>query len=276
VAEANKIQDLVFRSAYLRQVVGASGLLKRFCEEGVAALQGAMPAGRRCETVVNDGGSFSLLFDDRDEATRFRRALAQLYVEATGSTITVAQPQEMRDKDAFPQANEAARRALQQAKAAGRGPAATAQGPHVAVCSSCGVGLASKHDRLYKGDPQPAHLCASCRDKANERNSKGLDFLRGFRDAVVGVGERRFDEPGQEEEGAAAWDPRGYVAYLVADANGTGRLFGLCKTAEQLRGLSQGFTQLVTKSARVLRLAWLVFLLFASIWSEDSAHKRGY
>ena len=37
-AEADKIQDFIFRAAKLREVVGGSRLLARFCVEGVNAL----------------------------------------------------------------------------------------------------------------------------------------------------------------------------------------------------------------------------------------------
>lgn len=37
-AEADKIQDFVFRASHLREVSGASALLDRFCEQAPQAL----------------------------------------------------------------------------------------------------------------------------------------------------------------------------------------------------------------------------------------------
>ena len=73
-AEADKIQDFIFRSSRLREVVGASQLLARFCEEEGAPLlleQLAFGGDPNQDIVVNDGGSFRIIFDDADQAKLF-------------------------------------------------------------------------------------------------------------------------------------------------------------------------------------------------------------
>ena len=86
-AEADKIQDLLFRSAHLREVVGGSQLLTRFCREVPAKL--GIPADN---VLISDGGSFRLLFDTEEQARAFGDELAEVYRRATGGTLTVAEP----------------------------------------------------------------------------------------------------------------------------------------------------------------------------------------
>ena len=84
-AEADKIQDFIFRSSRLRGVVGASQLLSRFCEKGVPLLLPLQGGKQGIEVRVNDGGSFRIIFegDDGDavkkRAKAFGADLAELY-----------------------------------------------------------------------------------------------------------------------------------------------------------------------------------------------------
>ncbi len=71
-AEADKIQDFLFRSSKLREVVGGSQLLTRFCDE--AALHLLEKYGLPKEDIITaDGGGFRILFDDYDKAESFGR-----------------------------------------------------------------------------------------------------------------------------------------------------------------------------------------------------------
>ncbi len=138
-AEADKIQDLIFRSSRLREVIGGSQLLSRFCDE---VPQKLLPAG--AEIVVSDGGSFRLLFNSKEEAKAFRGQLAEVYRLATGGTLTVADPVEV--TQGFKEAAERANKALRKAKQHRVNFIATPHFPHVAFCASCGVGLAVEYD----------------------------------------------------------------------------------------------------------------------------------
>ncbi len=246
-AEADKIQHLVFRSAHLREVVGGSQLLTRFCREGARQLlahqRGCTVAAVEPDVLVADGGSFTILFDGKDEARRFGEELKQLYREVIGSTLTVADPVEWPDAPAnFKPANERSRQILAQAKRAGRGADAVTQLPYAAFCASCGVGLAHTHEPLYK-EATANYLCPACRRKADE--SQRLRLHSRFVRAVVGAAVHEFDLPRDADRAAEGWDPRQYVAYLVADGNGMGGIFGECVTSGDLKRLSSELTDRV-------------------------------
>lgn len=114
-AEADKIQDLIFRSSRLREVVGASELLTRFC----GSVKDTLAKDYKGQVVVNDGGSFRVIFDTRDQALAFGADLAELYRLALGGSLTVAEPVELNGN--FHEANKAASDRLRWAKVIVRG-----------------------------------------------------------------------------------------------------------------------------------------------------------
>lgn len=263
-AEADKIQDLLFRSAKLREVAGGSQLLTRFCREAPAQL--GVPAN---DIVINDGGSFRILFDTQEEALAFGEYLAEVYRRATGGTLTVAEPVPVNGR--FGQASEQAHQDLRRAK---RRPKNTWQGqehqPYIAFCASCGVGLAIAY-QAYHLDGDKQYLCASCRNKGREGRSRIApgqpvedrmgEFLAEFYGIVAqerGIKIEDIHWPGETKNpitgkmdplgDVAEYDPRRYVAYLVADGNNMGQVFGACETSEQMRQLSKGLTQAVGKA----------------------------
>lgn len=266
-AEADKIQDFIFRSSHLREVVGGSELLTRFCTEATpyllarqryASVDEATLAEVAEKVIVADGGSFSLLFDDETEAIAFGDQLARLYRKMTGSSLTVAPPEPWDGETAtFPAANEGARGELARAKRERQVAIADPHGPPVAFCSSCGVALAADHERLHAGmeDERPNYLCPVCRRKAREVDAQAAasgkratgGFLERFR---VALGERARGKAWsrQPEDAAGGWDPRNYVAYLVADGNGMGQVFNQCQDPEQLRELSKSLTRVLIQS----------------------------
>lgn len=240
-AEADKIQHLVFRSSKLREVTGGSKMLTDFCIEEAQAIP-------KDDRIVADGGSFTLLFDSAEKAVAFGRQLAQRYYETTGSTLTVAEPTEWSGVDAdFLAANKAARQALAKAKREGRVPAAAAQGPYLAFCASCGVGLAETHRALVP-EETAQYVCAVCQAKARQQGERHHRFLLDLERAVVGDRFNDFYCPTEAEDLAAEWDARNYVAYLVADGNSMGKVFGKCETLEQLRQLSKGLKEVLLAS----------------------------
>ena len=154
-AEADKIQDFVFRSSRLVQVVGGSGLLTRFCKEALSPILQYHCADSptvEVETIIADGGSFLLRFDDKDSgaaasgdglgkrlAEAVGRDLAEAYYRVTDSSLTVATPQPYAE-GGFAQASKDANRDLRTQKADQRDrAAAVAQLPYTAVCASCGI-----------------------------------------------------------------------------------------------------------------------------------------
>ncbi|RJQ27236.1 MAG: hypothetical protein C4589_08850 [Peptococcaceae bacterium] len=252
-AEADKIQDFIFRSARLREVAGGSMLLNRFCSEvkkGLLSKEENQP-----EIMISDGGSFRLIFNNKEDALTFGEELAEVYRLAAGGSLSVAGLVSYEaEKDEFLQANKEAEKKLREAKRRRRGWQITEQFPFLAYCSSCGTGMAKEY-ASYHDDEQPAYLCAPCLAKSSELHfQKGEDFWGRFAMAI-GVSEADCVWPGQKKyrgrtyrdplEDIADYDPRRYVAYLLADGNDLGRLFGNCTTAEQVCTLSDGLANVM-------------------------------
>jgi len=251
-AEADKIQDLLFRSARLREVVGGSQLLTRFCRE-VPNHLGISPK----DIVISDGGSFRILFDTEKDALAFGDKLAEVYRRATGGTLSVAEPVPVNGD--FRTASEQAEEKLRKAKRWHEGWQEQPHLPYMAFCASCGIGIAVAHRAYHEGE-EAQYLCESCLNKGLERPAGKLgEFLKGFFAEVVGEdGLKQADWPGKIKrrgrdeidplEDVADYDPRRYVAYLLADGNDMGKTFGACQTPEQMRALSTGLSQVVRKA----------------------------
>jgi hypothetical protein len=252
-AEADKIQDFIFRSSRLREVVGASQLLTRFCEEGAPELlkQPVFGGDPKQDIVVNDGGSFRIIFDDLEKARQFGADLAELYRLTVDGTISVAQPVELGSD--FREANKAAGRNLRRTKSHRDGAVADGHMPYVAFCASCGVGLADQHAPPKKGrSNRSIYLCATCRIKAQERDREPRAILDRFYAAYSKLsGEDPLARPdwAEDADAVAEFDlrKRNYVAYLVADGNGMGDLFGQCDE-QQIKAFSDGLTSALNAS----------------------------
>jgi hypothetical protein len=262
-AEADKIQDFIFSATHLREVVGGSQILARFCDRAEGAPQAlGVPDG---DLVVSGGGSFRVLFDTPEQATRFGEQLAEVYRRAVNGSLTVIDAPEAVDEtdDAgFGRAGQVVQEKLRLAKRQRRGRRATVQFPYVATCASCGVGLATAHQKRHTQDERPQYFCDTCLAKAAERSEKSLGaFLKPFVQAVIGEGEspEQYTWPGgaRGREGAqkeidptldvGRFDSRNYVAYLLADGNHMGQVFDQC-SKQQMRQLSEGLTKTLRTS----------------------------
>ena len=250
-AEADQIQDLVFRSAELREVVGGSQLLERFCDEAPGRILDLLlgpGAWSTDDLAINRGGAFRILFDDRDAAAGFGADLAHAYRALTGGSLSVAAP--VRVGPDYRRTQKDAHDALILAKREQGRPQTSAQAPFVASCASCGRGLAVAH-RARPGvdDDSADYLCADCRNKFSESKPRPIrseaavrePFIGPFRRAVWEVkGNLALDDPpaGDWASAIAAHDPNRMVAYLAADGNGMGKVFGMCLSKEDSRELS--------------------------------------
>lgn len=247
-AEADKIQEFIFRSSRLREVVGGSQLLTRFCR----SVEDTLAKDYKAQVVVNDGGSFRVIFDTREQAVAFGADLAELYRLALGGSLTVAEPVALNGD--FREAHDRAGNALRWAKNRRQGAMAEPHMPYVAFCASCGVGLANTRGRQTgRRTPQGSqYLCETCQTKTAERDRKPRAMLDEFYRAYC---ERLEIEPqedpdwDQDADDIAEFDlrKRNYVAYLVADGNGMGRIFGSCDQG-QMTTLSAELTSVLRSS----------------------------
>jgi len=246
-AEADKIQDLIFRSAYLREVVGGSQLLTQFCKE--IPIKIAPEVVSDDDIITSDGGSFRIQFDHEDDAKRFGDKLAELYRHATGGSLTVTEP--IKTNKNFKVASDAAMLALRQAKQDHQDRISVEQMPYMALCASCGVGLAKKHRPLDLNpelDLESQFLCESCIGKAEERtNNRFGSFLGPFAQDVAGDSYQDFKWAKRPED-VACFDRRNYVAYIVADGNNMGKVFSACTDIDIMKNLSESLSKVLSES----------------------------
>lgn len=252
-AEADQIQDFLFRASRLREVVGGSQLLLRFCEDGTKELLKLKPYRDALdELIISDGGAFRIVFNNESTAQQFGRDLAELYRRCAGGNLTVAAPA-VYDNN-FQRASRDAQEKLRAAKSRGDASAVATQMPYVAFCASCGVGLAEDHGRRFEDD-RANYLCADCANKAAERQERRDSFISAFIKTVRAqlpphLKRQRLKTPqrGDWNETISQLDPRRYVAYLVADGNGMGKLFDSCTSGAQMRALSKALTRVLRES----------------------------
>lgn len=255
-AEADRIQDLVFSPSRLREVVGASQLLTSFSEHIRGCLRDPMAYNLDdADILVCGGGAIRVRFTNRDQAETFRSALPNAYFLFTGATLTVAGELIDYEPGNFVSANAAALRSLRFAKAARQKSSACSQLPYVAVCASCGVGMAADYSAVKGGQQNEAanYLCASCLSKSQARNIN--TFLKSFEDLTYLALSDAKSNPESDStskvshegrklttsstaESIGKLDSRNCVAYLKADLNGFGALVQNCSSEATLRELS--------------------------------------
>jgi len=244
-AEADQIQDFIFRASHLREVVGGSQLLTCFCKQ----VPDKLLLGVEADIVIKDGGSFRIVFGDVDAARNFGADLAEIYRRVADGTLTVAEPVEVTNGD-FAQASKKAEEKLREAKRWRRVAEATPQIPYIAFCASCGVGLAVTHEKHHPDDTteDSNYLCRACQVKAQERDDDEQDsgFLDKFKEAVVGSKTGQYTLPFRPKQ-VSCYDPRRYIAYLIADGNNMGKVFGSCNQ-EQMKALSRAMPKMLRAS----------------------------
>lgn len=246
-AEADKIQDFVFRASHLREVTGGSSLLTRFCQEVPKGCLGC----KDDDIVISDGGSFRLLFDTLTQAQEACQKLADYYYLTTGCTLSVATPVEWDGNEpTFPNANKLAGAGLRAAKRT-PGAAMTPHTPQMAFCASTGVELAADFKEPKKGRAA-TYLARSTLVKKREWGESKeefiLDFVRHVASTDADIEQYDFPTEAGDVGRAGGYEPRDYVAYLVADGNGMGAIFDRCKSRGVLNKLSTKLGEIVRDS----------------------------
>lgn len=240
-AEADRIQETLFRAERLRQVIGGSRLIAEF---GEVAAEIAREYGAT-EVPVKAGGNLIAVFpaEKEESAARFGELLADSYRELLEASLTLS-IESIPNPDGFEQANEKLHQAINWRKGAERGQQASEHAPTTAFCKSSGSGLA-------------ANLVPSRERQATSELAR-FDYLSAavMRMEIAGQQMRDQDEnsflskivlpdylqnlpwPDKVDEIEKLDPSRSNVAYLVADGNGMGELFSKCSSSAQLEALS--------------------------------------
>lgn len=241
-AEADRIQETLFRGEKLRQVIGGSRLIAEF---GNVAAEIAREYGAS-EVPVRAGGNLIAVFpaEKEESAARFGQLLADSYRELLEASLTLS-VEHIPTPDKFVEANEKLHRAINCRKRAERGQQASEQTPTTAYCNSSGSGLAAY---LVKSEAQGAGGRARY-DYLSSAVMRMKDAGQQARDqseeSFLGSVKKHLPEPLQSrpwpidvEEIKELDHERKNVAYLMADGNGMGELFRKCDSPAQLEKLS--------------------------------------
>lgn len=229
-AEADKIQTTLFRVARQRQVVGGSSLLYEF-EKYVCTLATTEFGLNNDDLLVAAGGNFRIVFHDKDKAIAFGNRLRTAYHHLLDAHITVAAPNEFQD---YKTAQDAVAREIRKLKGAERGYVFSAHAPTTAYCQSSGIGLAAKFEQPTKAEKDKEYFS----EFAWKMELAGRQAEANFLGRVAALNTADWDWAEEADEIAAYDGERKNVAYLVADANNMGKLFGACNET-QTRQLSE-------------------------------------
>lgn len=256
-ADADQIQNFLFRASHLREVIGGSMQLAKFCEEGTKEALDGVGGTMDENRIISAGGSFRLEFDDPVPARNFLDDLAERFRQQTGSTLTVAGPVAY-ELPEFKTKNGELQLRLMEAKLEHDDAEAVAHTPATAFCASCGTEYAITHSTPTPEiedeelqDP-PMYLCRSCYNKAQNRGQTQQAFFDRFREDIKvqhpTLINHRLKLPYDPAELIGSLDPTQYVGYIKADGNGMGRRFNNCDDPKQLKTLSNRLNDALWRS----------------------------
>jgi hypothetical protein len=276
VAEADKIQDLLFRSARQRQVGGGSRLLAKFGEqikEKVKAYNG--------EPLIWRGGSFRIVFPENTNVDRFREELQNFYRLLFDSTITCAEtlPFEESNKEEFQKVNDGLQTQLLRRKLTEKPAEDVAHAPTIAFCQDTGNGLARYYENLLPGEEAfPKYLSKPALDFGYAgglgRYDDGDNFLAEIKAAMPNSSKWKDHKWPITVDEIGKLDPlHNNVAYLLADVNDMGNLFSKCQSPEALEALSN-LVETTMKQALVKHLPTLYEKLEQRIERVRGTHKH--
>jgi hypothetical protein len=244
VAEVDKIQSFVWRSARRKEVVGGSYLLNDFCQKVKDNSDGFITPPP-VEVLTSSGGSFRLVFTSEGEAVRAGQSLRLKFEQKVGGTITIAGP--VKYSSVRPEAGLAeGYDALRRAKTAGHAPVPVWDMPLHATCSSCGSAPSITFGKQHDDDPRARYLCGLCREKAVHAEDGMRSLTAGLLSRLGDV--RLYPNAAEAETYAQGFDERGYVAYLLADGNGMGATFSQVSDPATLKQFSHDLTELTEQA----------------------------
>ncbi len=264
VADANKIQNYLFESVRLREIMGASVIIQRFNTEIEALLRSEFGA----KVIYSNGGAIKAIFSKENVARSAANKIRQLYHNMTNSgTISVANPiRYINEGDGFKEALIRAEFELRRVKEQGsQDGSVLVSNAYLALCDTCGLRPASYREK-YDPEETSILVCATCHKKLKVRgdNRAGafyFDRLNAFleeaklltqkesRDYLFGPMD--FDEIGKKD------NPSGYVGFIIADGNAMGEKLHNCKKPEDYEKLSKTIEAVTCKA--VCQTALTVF-----------------
>ncbi len=259
LADANKIQAYLFESVNLKEIMGASLILKEFDEKVKKELVDSKELKNSVTVIYHQAGVVRATFSgsSQEEAEKNAEIAADIirrtYHELTVSgTISFSQPTLIEPgEDGFKKANRQAELSLRENKQRGGNLSAMLMAwPYLRYCDACGLrpAMDTRQQTAPDNEITEEALCATCRAKRDRWNaakkSTGMLFFDNLSIHMKEKHQQIF-EPSSPEDfdqiGEKA-QPSGYVGFIVADGNKMGKKLAKCGSAEEYEKLSKAIT----------------------------------
>jgi len=231
VGKIDKIQTFIFQSTRLREIAGANQLLLDFCND----VRNKKVFPQSPQVLDSSGSNFWLVFQNEADAQKGIEILRKEAMQKIGASITVVC---LPYDGSNPSMVNIANQKLKLEGFNGHDPEPLWHSPYHAICASSGEELAVSHERpggfLDNGQPRfpderPRYMGKTTLQKGDEQAV--INLLDAFITRMKAITEikeiTKLSKP-TEADTYAQFDPRQYVAYLVSDGNGMGKIFNAC------------------------------------------------
>lgn len=238
--DADRIKDFVFATGRLKEIRGASQLVRDATDK--SALIGSLKL-KASNVIFAEGGSGLLRASSPDQAVQLCETLRRDYHKLTGGATLTAVWQPLTDD--FGDTVQSLARRLRLEKDTPRPVQPSVQSPFTRPCASCGTNPAVEEYR------QDVFLCAMCLAKRQWSDQLRPSESLLLSDTVWGPeyiaslpapqrpawqAARLFDEM---DDLAAVSRPDNYIGFLYADGNGLGDRLQKARTEPEYRQFSQ-------------------------------------
>lgn len=239
--DTSGINEYIFGTNKLREIRGASILLDSLNrDKAVDELKKNYGTkDQQWECIVAGGGNIKVIFDDEDNAEKYKNFLKKLFSDgAKGVGVTVILSVK---NDSWTEAEwiKDAQKQLQRAKLLKQRDGQVLTSGYFKTCQACGVYPAEKksHERF---------VCSGCIqkiDKSSEHREMEI-YKRLFKSIdLIPKLPQEFGDIGEKSH------PRGYIGFIYADGNRMGEHLARIKTFDDLKEFSKNVEESTFRAA---------------------------
>jgi len=247
-AEIDSIQEYIFRSTKMKEIVGASNLIQRFSQEMPKYICNKIGVKFVDVKIISDGGTFLFIFNDdnnKEKGEQFLLYLKEIYAQYYRGLITISDIGDVFAISDFKDNVKKIKDNLSDKKLAGKGFSRTVHIPYASYCYSCGIESAFEYKKEKDGGRA---LCKTCLIKEKERNSIRKDNPGIFYEYTKRL--RCFSLPDSisEIEDIAKLNSKNFIAYIKADGNSIGKLMSSCEDKDTYMKMSEHLSESIWNS----------------------------
>ena len=229
--DTSGIHEYIFGTNKLREIRGASILLDSLNrDKAVDELKKNYGTnGQEWECIVAGGGNIKVIFDDKDNAEKYKNFLEKLFYDgANGVSVTVILSVK---NDSWTEAEwiKDAQKQLQRAKFLKRRDGQVLTSGYFKTCQACGVYPAEKksHDRF---------VCSGCIQKIDKSSEhREMEIYKRLFKSIDPIPKlpKEFGDIGEKSH------PYGYIGFIYADGNRMGEHLAKIETFDHLKEFSE-------------------------------------